>query len=258
MNDQLVSIITPVYNGEKHLAETIMSVLAQSYENWEMLIVDDGSKDRSAAIAKSFADKDPRIKVICQSNRGCTAARNHGIREASGRYFCLLDSDDLWDPDFLKEQLALLAREHVFFVCAAYRYVDHDSKVIKSPAVPPEILTYRGELDYCHVGCLTAMYDSSVHGKLFLDERLAGYCDDYAYWLQILEKTGPGRGNPKILASYRITSSKSITGNKPKLIIPHFMFHYRYCRIGLFKSLINTIRWGLKGLRKFFFYSRQR
>ena len=251
MNDRLVSIITPVYNGEKHLAETVMSVLSQSYGIWEMIIIDDGSKDRSAAIARSFAARDPRIKVIRQENRGCTAARNHGIREAAGRYFCLLDSDDLWDPNFLEEQLALLQREHVSFVCSGYRYIDLDSKVIKRPVVPPERLTYQGELDYCHVGCLTAMYDSAAAGKLFLDERLSGYCDDYAYWLQILKKTGPGRGNPKVLASYRLTSINSITGNKFKLIIPHFMFHYCYCRVGWWRGLANTVCWGLKGLKKF-------
>ena len=94
MTEGLVSIITPCYNGGKYISETIESVMAQSYKNWEMLIVDDGSKDNSADIVNSYSVKDQRIKLIQQENRGSAAARYNGIRQASGQYIALLDADD--------------------------------------------------------------------------------------------------------------------------------------------------------------------
>ena len=111
MKDGLVSVITPCYNGAKYLSETIESVINQTYENWEMIIVDDGSKDDSAEIAAGYSQKDPRIKLICQSNAGSAAARNNGISHAEGRYIALLDADDLWHPDFLEKQLSFIKQK---------------------------------------------------------------------------------------------------------------------------------------------------
>ncbi|MBQ3914697.1 MAG: glycosyltransferase family 2 protein, partial [Paludibacteraceae bacterium] len=98
MNNNLVSIITPLYNGERFIAQTIESVLTQTYTEWEMLIINDGSTDKSEEIALSYAEKDNRIRVYSQPNGGSASARNHGIRRAKGRYIALLDSDDLWEP----------------------------------------------------------------------------------------------------------------------------------------------------------------
>ncbi|HAP03774.1 MAG TPA: teichuronic acid biosynthesis glycosyl transferase, partial [Lachnospiraceae bacterium] len=95
MNEK-VSIITPCYNGAKYIGETIESVLAQDYKDWEMLIVNDGSSDNSAEVISSYAEKDPRIRLINQPNGGSANARNNGIRQATGRYIALLDADDLW------------------------------------------------------------------------------------------------------------------------------------------------------------------
>ena len=111
MQDTLVSIITPLYNGEAFVAQTIDSVLAQTYTNWEMIIINDGSKDNSENIVRTYCDLDPRIKLFNQPNGGSAAARNNGIRRAEGRYIALLDADDLWEPFFLESQLALM-REH--------------------------------------------------------------------------------------------------------------------------------------------------
>ena len=96
MQAGLVSIITPCYNGEKYLAQTIECVLAQTHEQWEMIIIDDGSKDNSAAVVREYAEKDSRITLLQQENAGSAAARNNGIRNANGQYIALLDADDLW------------------------------------------------------------------------------------------------------------------------------------------------------------------
>ncbi len=257
MNDLLVSIITPMHNSERMISETIDSVLAQNYTDWEMLVIDDGSTDGSAELVKQYAIKDSRIRLIRQECRGCTAARNRGIEAATGRYFCWLDSDDVWAPTFLAEQIQLLQRTNVRFVCAGYGYIDMDSRPVKQPFIPPKSISFQTELKYCHVGCLTAMYDSALSGKIYLDEALSGYCDDYALWLAILHKNGPGCGNQKVLASYRIANKNSITGRKFRLLIPHFKFHYRYCKLGLFRSCYYTFVWGIGGIRKFFLYNRK-
>ncbi len=102
MKKDLVSIITPLYNGEKYVGKTIESVMAQSYPDWEMIVVNDGSKDNSEAIVLEYASKDPRIKYVKQENGGSASARNNGIRRVEGQYIGLLDADDLCEPDFLK------------------------------------------------------------------------------------------------------------------------------------------------------------
>ena len=111
MDNQLVSIITPMYNGEKYVSQTIESVLAQTYQNWEMIIVDDGSKDASSQIVKKYSIEDNRIKLVHQQNAGSAAARNNALRRANGRYICFLDADDLLDNSFLEKQLEYLKTE---------------------------------------------------------------------------------------------------------------------------------------------------
>ena len=121
MENKLVSIITPIYNGAKYVSETIESVLKQTYPHWEMIIVDDGSKDNSAEIIREYVTKDDRIQLIQQPNGGSASARNNGIRRANGRYIALLDADDLWEPTFLESQLALMKEKDAIVVHASYR-----------------------------------------------------------------------------------------------------------------------------------------
>lgn len=122
----LVSIIMPCYNGEKFIKETIESVLAQTYTSWELLIIDDGSKDSSVDIIKSY-QQDQRIKLIQQANAGSAAARNNGIRQSKGQYMALLDSDDLWLPEFLEKQVNFMKEKKAVCVCCSYSRIDEDS-----------------------------------------------------------------------------------------------------------------------------------
>ena len=122
MYEKLVSIITPLYNGEAFVAQTIDSVLAQTYTNWEMIIINDGSKDNSENIVRGYCDIDHRIKLFNQPNAGSAAARNNGIRRAKGRYIALLDADDLWEPNFLEAQLALMQKHNAQLVYDTSKY----------------------------------------------------------------------------------------------------------------------------------------
>lgn len=250
MKEGLVSIITPVYNGEKYISETIESVIKQTYLDWEMIVVDDGSKDGSAAIVRRYAEKESRITLLQQPNGGSASARNNGIRYANGQYIALLDSDDLWDPDFLKSQLALMKEKNTICVHGSYKRINENSEVILKAWKAKKEVTYKQMQMTNHIACLTGLYDTSKFGKIYLKEELRSIRDDYAYWLDVVKLAGVSYGNQYVLASYRVISS-STTGKKKKLIRAQFYFYYHYQRLGLFKSILYTMYWGILGVLKF-------
>lgn len=247
MKEGLVSIITPVYNGEKYISETIESVIKQTYLDWEMIVVDDGSKDGSAAIVRRYAEKESRITLLQQPNGGSASARNNGIRYANGQYIALLDSDDLWDPDFLKSQLVLMKEKNTICVHGSYKRINEE--ILKAWKAKKEV-TYKQMQMTNHIACLTGLYDTSKFGKIYLKEELRSIRDDYAYWLDVVKLAGVSYGNQDVLASYRVISS-STTGKKKKLIRAQFYFYYHYQRLGLFKSILYTMYWGILGVLKF-------
>lgn len=250
MKKGLVSIITPIYNGAKYVRETIDSVINQTYTNWEMIIVDDGSKDESANIVKEYARKDNRITLLQQANAGSASARNNGIRNAEGQYIALLDADDLWEPVFLASQLALMQKTGGIVVHASYKRINEKSEEILQPYIAKKIVTYKLMQMTNHIACLTGLYDTSKYGKIYLKEELKSIRDDYAYWLEIVSLAGRSYGNQDVLASYRVMSS-STTGKKKKLIKAQFFFYYRYQKLSLIRSLVYTGYWGVLGLSKF-------
>lgn len=250
MKEGLVSIITPVYNGEKYISETIESVIKQTYLDWEMIVVDDGSKDGSAAIIRRYAEKESRITLLQQPNGGSASARNNGIRYANGQYIALLDSDDLWDPDFLKSQLVLMKEKNTICVHGSYKRINENSEEILKAWKAKKEVTYKQMQMTNHIACLTGLYDTSKFGKIYLKEELRSIRDDYAYWLDVVKLAGVSYGNQDVLASYRVISS-STTGKKKKLIRAQFYFYYHYQRLGLFKSILYTMYWGILGVLKF-------
>ena len=250
MKEGLVSIITPVYDGEKYISETIESVIKQTYLDWEMIVVDDGSKDGSAAIVRRYAEKESRITLLQQPNGGSASARNNGIRYANGQYIALLDSDDLWDPDFLKSQLVLMKEKNTICVHGSYKRINENSEEILKAWKAKKEVTYKQMQMTNHIACLTGLYDTSKFGKIYLKEELRSIRDDYAYWLDVVKLAGVSYGNQDVLASYRVISS-STTGKKKKLIRAQFYFYYHYQRLGLFKSILYTMYWGILGVLKF-------
>ena len=248
--DRLVSVITCCYNMEAYIGETIRSVQAQTYPDWEMIVVDDGSTDGSAAAVQALAENEPRIRLIRQENRGSAAARNVGIRAARGRYIALLDADDLWHPDFLEKQLSFMADRQAVCVFASYRRIDEQSRDCLKPVICRPAITVRDMRVMNHIGCLTGLYDTKPHGKVYLKEELNSIRDDYAYWYDIVSAAGSAYGNREPLAAYRVTRG-STTGNKRRLIPKQYRFYREYLHESAPQALINTIRWGLSGLRKF-------
>ncbi len=250
MQDNLVSIITPLYNGEKYLSQTIESVLAQTYPHWEMIIINDGSKDNSEAIAREYAEKDSRIQVFNQPNGGSAAARNNGIHRAEGRYIALLDADDLWEPTFLEMQLALMKEKNAQLVCGAHKRINENNEEILAPFYPPEVITYHDLLKTCSITCLTGLYDTKEHGKVYLHEEFRSLRDDYIFWLEIIKKTGTCYGNQNIVGSYRILGS-SVSRNKKKVIRPQYLVYRNVEKLGIFKSCYYLCCWAWNGFIKY-------
>ncbi|ATA72522.1 teichuronic acid biosynthesis glycosyl transferase [Capnocytophaga sp. H4358] len=250
MQENLVSIITPMYNGAKYVRQTIESVLAQTYQDWEMLIVDDGSKDNSAEIVKEHTIKDKRIKLIQQKNGGSASARNNALRNAQGRYICFLDSDDLLESSFFEKQLSFLKEKNAALVFASYNRVDENGTKKLKPFIVPEKVTYNSLLKTCPISCLTSVYDKSIVGEQFFREELKSLRDDFAFWLEMLKKIKVAYGNKEVLASYRVFAS-STTGNKKKVIKPQFLVYYKVEKLGLFKSLYYLAHWAINGFFKY-------
>lgn len=250
MKNGLVSIITPCYNGSKYVAETIESVIAQTYKEWEMIIIDDGSKDNSADIIESYCQKDNRIRLIKQPNGGSANARNHGIREAEGQYIALLDSDDLWEPNFLEDQINYMNENRTLCVYSSYKRINEESAEILSPLICKKSVTYHDMMIRNYIGCLSGLYDCSVHGKIYLHEELKSIRDDYAYWLDVVKVSGTAYGNSKVLAKYRVMQN-STTGNKSKLIMKQYKFYRTYLKLSPIVSFLHTVQWGVAGLINF-------
>ena len=246
MISEMVSIITPVYNGAKYLGETVEAVLAQTYANWEMIIVDDGSKDHPEEVIKPYLEKDSRIRFLSQENGGSAAARNTGIRRAQGQYLCLLDADDIWHPDFLEKQLAFMKEMHAACVCASYNRIDENSQPIGHTTHAKKVITLKDMEVMNYVACLTGIYDREVCGTHYLDESLK-VRDDYAYWYEVIQVAGGAYGNPEVLADYRVFAN-STTGNKRKLIKKQYRFYRDYLKLSVPKSACNVLRWGVRGL----------
>lgn len=207
----LVSIVTPSHNCSEFISETILSVLSQSFSDWEMLIVDDCSTDSSVEVIQEFVEQDSRIQLIKLSeNSGAAVARNRAIEAAQGRYIAFLDSDDMWLPNKLERQLAFMQASNYPFTFAAYDKVDESGQVFGHVGVPEKV-SYADLLKMCSIGCLTAIYDTEYSGKVYMP--LIRKRQDLGLWLKLLKLTDYAYGLNEPLGQYRVRPD-SISANK--------------------------------------------
>lgn len=199
----LISIVTPVYNAERFIGETIKGVQAQEYANWEMLLVNDQSTDNSLEIIEQFATEDSRIKVInLAENSGAAVARNTGIEAAQGQYLAFVDSDDVWDKDKLIRQISFMQKGDIAFSYTDFRLVDETGQVLKEKANVPISLDYTGLLKNTAIACSTVMIDRDIIGDFRMPLVRKG--QDTATWLQIMREMGISAfGITQPLNSYR-------------------------------------------------------
>ncbi len=186
-HNDLVSIIMPSYNCGKYIEETIRSVQAQTYQNWEIIFMDDCSKDDTIKRMSELRAKDERIKLFQNpSNSGAAVSRNNALREAKGRWIAFLDSDDIWELTKLEKQVRFMVRNGYSFSYTAYEEIDNNSKETGVVISGPKHVTKAGMFSFCWPGCLTVMYDREKVGLIQIEDIKKN--NDYAMWLKVCRK----------------------------------------------------------------------
>lgn len=216
MKNALVSVITPSYNSEKFIAQTIASVQSQTHANWEMIIVDDASSDNTVAVVRRMAEKDSRVKLhVLDTNSGAGVARQFATDVAQGRYIAFLDADDLWKPEKLEKQIGFLSKSSQGFAFSAYDCIDQNGKPTGVRVGVPKRLSYR-LLFFCNfVGNLTGIYDTEVFGRIPISK--VRKRQDWMLWLHVLKRLRTAESMPQSLAYYR-QHSNSLSASKVKLL----------------------------------------
>lgn len=230
-----VSIIMPAYNCAKYITESIASVTAQTYTNWELLIVDDASTDNTQQVVEELAKKDSRIKYIrLEKNSGAAVARNTAIEKADGRYMAFLDSDDLWYPEKLKKQLGFMQENGYSFTCTTYEWIDETGKPTGKIKKPFKRADYNLCLYYGDpIGNSTVIYDAQALGKFFVPPIRKR--NDFAMWLQVLKKEKYIYGLREVLASYR-SRSDSLSKKKFGLLKYQWQLYREIEKLNIVKA----------------------
>ena len=241
MNEKLVSIITPTYNCATFIAETIESVLAQTYQNWEMIIVDDCSKDDTKTIVESYSQKDPRIRYyLLKQNSGAAVARTKAMELANGSYMAFLDSDDLWMPDKLIRQIEWMEENNYAFSCTSYEQIDESGMSLGKTIKTINKTDYNRLLLDCPVGNSSVIYNVERMGK-FEVPNIRKRNDD-ALWLQMLKKEKYIWGLNEVMMQYRIRKN-SISSNKLNVIKYHWILYRDIEHLSLLRSAFHIIYW---------------
>jgi teichuronic acid biosynthesis glycosyltransferase TuaG len=246
MND-LVSIITPTYNSEKYIRETIKSVQNQTYPNWEMIIVDDCSTDATVRIIEEIAIQEPRITLIkSDRNSGAGIARGKSIEKAKGKYISFLDADDLWKSEKLQKQILFLKERNLPFTFSSYEWIDEDGNPLYKEMFSPNPLTY-SQLKFCnYIGNVTGIYDVEFFGKIPMSSIRKR--QDWIHWLTILKEINTAYPITESLAYYRVRKD-SISSSKIKLV----KYNYRVYRDFLNKNSFISFGYMIKFLFIHFF-----
>jgi teichuronic acid biosynthesis glycosyltransferase TuaG len=237
---ELVSIITPTFNAEKFIRATIESVQNQSYQNWEMILVDDASTDETIAVIKEFIQNDNRLKLTeLPKNSGNGFARNVALEKATGKYIAYLDADDLWFPQKLEKQIQFLKANNLSFTFSFYDCIDEEGNDLHKRVEAPLNLTYE-QLFFCnYVGNLTAIYDTDFFGKIVIEATQKR--QDWRLWLTILKQIEVTKPVPETLAFYRIRRD-SISSSKFKLIKHNFGVYRDFHGFNFVFSVLLMIR----------------
>ena len=208
MIEGLVSIIMPSYNAARFIGESINSVLLQTYSNWELLIVDDCSKDNSVEVVRKFANIDKRVVLFSlEKNVGAAAARNVAIEHAQGQYIAFLDSGDVWDEYKLEKQLAFMKQYSYVFTFSNYYVMEENGKKTENIVKVPSSLSYHQYLRNTIIGCLTVIIDRQQTGDFKMP--LIKSSHDMALWLLIMKRGFKAYGLKDVLAGYRLVSTSN-------------------------------------------------
>lgn len=242
-----ISIVVPVYNAEKYIEQTINMVRKQSFTDWELILVEDCSKDRTRQVLKEITDglADNRIRVIFkEKNEGAAQARNTGLAAAEGRYLAFLDADDIWYEDKLEKELAYMHKKNAAFVFTAYEFGDEKGVGTGKIVTVPETLTYKKALSRTVIFTSTTLFDMEKIGKELLNMPNVP-SEDSATWWQILKAGYTACGYPEVTTIYR-RPPKSLSSNKGKAIQRIWYLYRNVEKLSLFTSACCFIGWAFR------------
>jgi len=235
-NPPLVSIITPLFNAEKFIAQTLLSVQNQTYTHWEHIIVDDASNDTSFKIVEKQAQNDSRIHLIkLPINKGAAFCRNHATEVAKGHYIAFLDSDDLWHPNKLEKQIKFMQVHNCEVSYTSYLHIDEKGNFLHKRIKALPKLSYSKQRRNNYIGNLTGIYNTARLGKIQAPNIRKR--QDWAVWLEAIKKSKkPALGIQEDLAYYRVREG-SMSARKWNLIHYNFKFYRKYLRYSWFASV---------------------
>ena len=210
--DNLVSIITPCYNSELYIEDCVNSVIAQSYDKWEMIIVDDCSSDSSLEKIMLFSDIDSRIRIIkLEENHGAAVARNIALEDANGSFIAFLDADDFWAPLKLERQINFMKKNNIAFSFTSYKITSQSGDITNNIVRAPKEISYNSYLKNTIIGCLTVIINRKITGSFKFPKIKSSH--DMALWLEIMRRGYNAYGLHNSYAFYRIVATSN-TANK--------------------------------------------
>lgn len=243
----MVSIIVPLYNAEKFIWETVQSVINQTYKDFELLLVDDCSTDRSLAAAEAINDS--RVRVIRQEqNAGAYAARNRGLSEAKGRYIAFLDADDKWEPTKLEDTLKFMEEKGAGFVFTSYEFADEKCVGTGKVVRVPETISYKQALSNTTIFTSTVLIDrEKVADELIKMPNIKS--EDTATWWQILRAGHTGYGLDKNLVKYR-RSAGTLSSNKIEALRRIWNLYRKAAGLSVVSSAAHFVEWAFKAVAR--------
>lgn len=228
---------------EAYIERTMNSVLAQTYPNWEMLLVDDCSPDGSAEIIRSYAEKDPRFKYIkLENNSGAAIARNVGLENAKGRYIAYLDADDIWLPEKLERQVKFMEENDVQFSCCDYEKIEADDTPLNKVVHMPKTITYNQLLSNTIIQTVGVIVDLNKVDRKLLVMPNVRRGQDSATWLQMLRNGVKFTGQNEVLAQYRRVP-QSLSANKFSAMKRTWYLYRGVEHLSIPKSILCLIGW---------------
>lgn len=243
----MISIVTPVYNAAAFIRQTIEMVQAQTYHEWELILVDDCSKDNSCEVIENYLSNQPdkRIRLIKkEKNEGAALTRNRGIKEAKGRYIAFLDADDVWLKHKLQRQMEFMNEIKAGFVFSAYEFGDENAVRTGRVVHVPETLTYKKALSRTVIFTTTVLLDTKkIPKELIYMPNVPS--EDSATWWQILRAGYEAKGLNEVLAIYR-RPGKSLSSNKLKAIQRIWYLYRKVEKLSLPASCVAFVGWAYR------------
>ena len=245
----LVSVLMPAYNAEKYIEKAIRSVIAQTVSDWELVIIDDYSQDRTCQIAEALARADARIRLYRnEQNQGAARTRNRGLDLCRGQYVALLDSDDVWYPEKLEKQLVLAQAENADIVYCAYAIVDENGQKRFHDFIVPEHTDLEATLVKSVISCSTALLGRNVteHYRFPVEY----YHEDLAMWVQLLGDGLKAVGTSQVLAEYRVRYA-SKASNKLSVAKWRWQIYRTLMGLSVRKSAVYFVQYAAAGAVKY-------